>query len=122
MYGGRLLEDVHWSQAHSRRDPPDRAWKLPRHSVLGQDPDNSLCAAVSRVMTTESNPDRPLPKANTGSALLSWLSDASIALMHLERRFDPFFRPAFDAVLRDPAARVATAIINSTRPNEGLKI
>jgi hypothetical protein len=73
-------------------------------------------------MTTESNPDRPIPKANTGSALLNWLADASTAFMHLERRFDPFFRPAFDAVLRDPIARVVTALINSCRPNEALKI
>src|ERR1039458_3442249 len=73
-------------------------------------------------MTTESNPDRPLPKANTGSAVLNWLNGSTIALMHLERRFDPFFRPAFDAVLRDPIARLVTAWINSRRPNDGLKI
>ena len=42
--------------------------------------------------------------------------------MHLERRFDPFFRPAFDAVLRDPIASLVTALINRKRPNEGLKI
>ena len=53
-------------------------------------------------MTILSNPDRPIPKTNTGSALLNWLGDASISLVHLERRFDPFFRPLFDAVLRDP--------------------
>jgi hypothetical protein len=53
---------------------------------------------------------------------LNWLSDASTAFVHLERRFDPFYRPAFDALLRDPIARFATALINSKRPNEGLKI
>ena len=42
--------------------------------------------------------------------------------MHVERRFDPFFRPAFDAVLRDPIASLVTALINRKRPNEGLKI
>ena len=73
-------------------------------------------------MTAQPNPDRPLPQANTGSALLNWLSDASIAFMHLERRFDPFFRPAFDALLRDPIARLSTALINRKRSNEGLKI
>jgi hypothetical protein len=40
----------------------------------------------------------------------------------VERRFDPFFRPAFDAVLRDPIASLVTALINRKRPNEGLKI
>jgi len=73
-------------------------------------------------MTVELNPDRPIPKANTGSALLNWLSDTSISLVHLERRFDPFVRPAFDAILRGPLTRLATALINMSRPNEGLGI
>jgi hypothetical protein len=45
-----------------------------------------------------------------------------MALVHLERRFDPFFRPAFDAVLRDPIAKLVTTLINGRRPNEGLKL
>jgi hypothetical protein len=68
------------------------------------------------------NPDRPIPKANTGSRFLNWLADTSTSLVHLERRFDPLFRPAFDAVLRDPVAGLVTALINSRRPNEHLKI
>jgi hypothetical protein len=73
-------------------------------------------------MTILSNPDRPIPKANTGSTFLNWLGDASTTLVHLERRFDPFYRPAFDAILRDPLASLITALINWNRPNEGLKI
>jgi hypothetical protein len=69
-----------------------------------------------------SNPDRPIPKANTGSGFLNWLAGASTALVHLERRFDPLFRPAFDALLRDPIANLVTALINRKRPDEGLKI
>jgi hypothetical protein len=69
-----------------------------------------------------SNPDRPIPKANTGSAFLDWLANLSTSLVHLERRFDPLFRPAFDALLRDRIANVVTALINRRRPNEGLKI
>ena len=69
-----------------------------------------------------SNTSRPQPKANTGSTFLNWLSDTSTAFVHLERRFDPFYRPAFDALLRDPIARLATALINRKRPNEGLQI
>ena len=68
------------------------------------------------------NPDRPIPKANTGSALLNLFADLSTKFVQIERRFDPFFRPAFDAVLRDPLTRFVTAMINSRRPNEGLKI
>ena len=69
-----------------------------------------------------SNTDQPIPKANTGSSFLNWLANASTALVHVERRFDPFFRPAFDAVLRDPIASLVTALINRKRPNQGLKI
>ena len=68
------------------------------------------------------NPDRPLPKANTGSALRNWLADTSTALVHLERRFDPFFRPAFDSLLRDPLSSLVTALINLNRPNDHLRI
>jgi hypothetical protein len=73
-------------------------------------------------MAIQSNPDRAIPKANTGSTLLNWLCNGSTALVQLERRFDPFVRPAFDAVLRDPIARIVTALINRKRPNDGLKI
>ena len=69
-----------------------------------------------------SNTSRPVPRANTGSAVLNWLSDTLLALIQFERRFDPFVRPAFDALLRDPLARLTTALINAQRPNEGLKI
>jgi hypothetical protein len=69
-----------------------------------------------------SNPSRPAPPANTGSMLLNLISDVSLKLFQVERRFDSFFRPAFDALLRDPIARLTTALINSKRRNEGLKI
>jgi hypothetical protein len=69
-----------------------------------------------------SNVSRPAPRANTGSLLKNVISDSGMALLRLERRFDPFLRPAFDAVLRDPLARLTTALINSRRPDEGLAI
>lgn len=71
---------------------------------------------------SNSNVSRPAPRANTGSALKNLISDSGMALLRLERRFDPFVRPAFDALLRDPLARLTTALINSRRPNEGLAI
>jgi hypothetical protein len=71
---------------------------------------------------THSNASRSAPRANTGSALKNFVSDSGMALLRLERRFDPFVRPAFDALLRDPLARLTTALINSRRPNEGLAI
>jgi hypothetical protein len=68
------------------------------------------------------NPDRPIPKANTGSAVLNSIANLSTKLVQIERRFDPLFRPAFDALLRDPLTRLVTALINSQRVNEGIKI
>ena len=69
-----------------------------------------------------SNTSRPVPPANTGSALLDGVSDSLLKIVQMERRIDPFFRPAFDALLRDPIARLVTAMINAKRPNEGLKL
>ena len=69
-----------------------------------------------------SNTSRPVPHADTGSAMKNWLSDTLLALIQLERRFDPFIRPAFDALLRDPLTRLTTALINAQRPDEGLKL
>ena len=71
---------------------------------------------------SDDNPDRPLPKANTGSALLNFLCNASTKMVQFERRFDPWIRPVFDVTLRDPMARLVTALINSRRSNDGLGI
>jgi hypothetical protein len=85
--------------------------------------DGEFCYKLFSIGTRlSSNVDRPLPNANTGSAFLNFLANASTALVHLERRFDPLFRPAFDAILRDPIVSLITALINWRRPNEGLKI
>jgi hypothetical protein len=64
----------------------------------------------------------PAPRANTGSALLDRLNGLVSLMIQVERRFDPFVRPAFDAILRDPIARLTTALINRKRPDEGLRI
>lgn len=53
---------------------------------------------------------------------LNALSDFFSWTLQFERRFDPFIRPAFDAILRDPIASLTTALINRKRPNEGLRI
>ena len=70
----------------------------------------------------DSNTSRPVPPADTGSSLLNWINHTSLTLLHLELRIDPFIRPAFDFLLRDPIARLTTALINLQRPNEGLKL
>lgn len=65
-----------------------------------------------------SNPSAPVPRANTGSALKNWVADASVFLLQVERRFDPWFRPFFDRIFRDPLARLVTALINRQRKRE----
>ena len=63
-----------------------------------------------------------LPPADTGNAVLDWISGISIKLLHLERRIDPFLRPVFDAALRDPLTRLITRLINQRRRDEGFKL
>jgi hypothetical protein len=70
----------------------------------------------------DSNRARPIPPANTGSRLLNFISDTTFKLLQFERRFDHILRPPFDAVLRDPVARLATALINRQRIHEGLAL
>jgi hypothetical protein len=79
-------------------------------------------AASSPPPVSNSNASRPMPRANTGSLFRNALSDFFTFLLHLERRIDPWFRPAFDTFLRDPLTRFTTDLINRQRPNEGLKI
>ena len=69
-----------------------------------------------------SNASRPMPRADTGSVFLNVISDTFTLLLHVERRFDHWLRPPFDAVLRDPIARLTTALINMQRRNEHLKL
>ncbi|MFZ0964964.1 MAG: hypothetical protein WAO35_29250 [Terriglobia bacterium] len=73
-------------------------------------------------MPSNSNPGFGLPPADTGVRLLNWLANAAMFFVHVERRFDPFFRPAFDALFRELLTRVTTAMINLGRKDEGLKL
>lgn len=63
-----------------------------------------------------------LPPADTGVWLLNGIADISTLLVHVERRFDPFVRPAFDAVFRQFLTNVTNALINLMRQDEGLKL
>jgi hypothetical protein len=67
-------------------------------------------------------PGYGLPPAGTGNWLLDRISNASIAFVHIERRFDPFFRPLFDALFRNLLTSVVTWLINLTRTRDDLKI
>src|SRR6478735_4012373 len=63
-----------------------------------------------------------MPRANTGSWFLNLMSNTTMFLLQMERRIDPWLRPIFDATLRDPVARLVTALMNKQRKDEGLKI
>jgi len=63
-----------------------------------------------------------LPPADTGNRLLDFLSDAGLRLIAIERRFDPFFRPLFDRLLRDRLSSLFTALINLQRKRDGLAL
>jgi len=82
----------------------------------------SAAGSPESVASATSNTSRPIPRANTGSALKNLIANASTRFVQLERRFDPFFRPAFDALLQRPLTHLATAMINAQRTNEGYKI
>jgi hypothetical protein len=50
------------------------------------------------------------------------LHEVLLGLTKIERRFDPFFRPAFDRLFREPLARMTQAVMNSLRTDEGLAL
>jgi len=77
---------------------------------------------VATSARSEAAPGYGLPPANTGNWLLDRISNASIWFVHLERRFDPFFRPLFDALFREILTLAANGLINLGRTNDGLKI
>jgi len=45
-----------------------------------------------------------------------------VATMHFERRFEPFFRPALNALLREPSAALIQKVMNLRRRNEGFAL
>jgi hypothetical protein len=64
-------------------------------------------------MSTQLPPASPAARA---------LHAAIIWLVRVQRRFDPFVRPLFDATLRDPTAWLIQALINLRRPDEHLAL
>jgi hypothetical protein len=70
----------------------------------------------------DSNTSRPVPPANTGSPLLDWISDTGMFVLQMQRRIDPWMRPAFNLLLRDLTARFVTFLINLPRKDQGLKL
>jgi hypothetical protein len=71
---------------------------------------------------TSPGPGFGLPPPDTGNVLLNGLARALLLTVQVERRFDPFFRPAFDAVFRDRLSALVTWLINKRREDEGLAL
>jgi hypothetical protein len=69
-----------------------------------------------------SGPGVGLPPPDSGNRLLDLIARALLVGIHLERRFDPFVRPLFDRLLRDPMTTLVTALINRKRKDEGLAL
>src|SRR5207248_4132828 len=63
-----------------------------------------------------------VPPADTGNPILNWISDSLLAAVHAERRFDPFFRPWFDAVFRERLSKLLTDLMNKRRKDEGYRL
>ena len=55
-------------------------------------------------------------------SLLKIIHEALFSVLKVERRFDPFFRPAFDALAQEPLARLIQALMNLRRKDEGLRL
>jgi hypothetical protein len=79
-----------------------------------------VVAIVEDVTAAEQSPGHGLPPPSTGSFVLDTIARVLLFAIHAERRVDPFFRPVFDAVFREPLSRLTTALINFRRKDEGL--
>jgi hypothetical protein len=54
--------------------------------------------------------------------VLKALHNLLVLVLHVERRFEPWFRPALDSVLRDPLAKFIQSRINKRRKPESLRL
>ena len=63
-----------------------------------------------------------LQRRRTAPPALKLLHETLFALLKIERRFDPFFRPALDAVFQEPLARGLQFLTNLWRDREILRL
>ena len=73
-------------------------------------------------MRPNPGPGLGLPPADTGNPFLDRLNGVLTLILHAERRVDPYFRPAFDAVFRTALSTITTTFINRRRDDDGLGI
>jgi deferrochelatase/peroxidase EfeB len=65
-------------------------------------------------------PPRPAPSMDVWHPVLRALHRGLEVGLHVERRLEPFFRPALNRALREPAARLIQYLINRKREDGGL--
>jgi hypothetical protein len=63
-----------------------------------------------------------MPAADTGNPVLDAISNVLVDVVHIQRRFDPFLRPLFDQLLREPLSLLVTLLINLQRRDEGYQL
>ncbi len=78
----------------------------------------AIAEDVTAAKTGAPGPGYGLPPPKTGNKALDALARVLLAAIHVERRVDPFFRPAFDKVLREPLSRATTKLINLKRRHD----
>src|SRR5262249_37893073 len=88
--------------------------------VTGHRQEGCIKNAAPETDAAYPGPGFGLPRADTGNRLLDWISDTGLLLIAFQRRFDPFFRPAFDRLFRDRLSSRFTALINRKRKRDGL--
>ena len=54
--------------------------------------------------------------------ILTFIHQFLLKLLHIERRLEPWFRPQWNYLFREPSARVVQYLVNLRRQNEGLKL
>lgn len=54
--------------------------------------------------------------------ILSIIHQFLLKLLHIERRLEPWFRPQWNTLFREPCARVVQYLINLRRQNDGLQL
>jgi hypothetical protein len=73
-------------------------------------------------MDRRGGPGFGMPLADTGNPLLDWISNTLLSVVQAERRVDPFFRPWFDALLRERMSEWVTGLVNKRREDDGLRL
>jgi deferrochelatase/peroxidase EfeB len=78
-------------------------------------------AGAADVLTPVVVPEPP-PAGGDPPKLMLAAHRALQAGLRIERRLEPFFRPAFNGMFRESLARMLQYFVNRKRPNEGLKL